>query len=229
MHTRGLFVVGTDTGVGKTTVAACIVRALRERQVTVGAYKPVVSGAEPGPVWRDVEILSAACDDLFPGERICPQRFQAPLAPPVAARLEGSQVNAALLREGAVWWQGRVDALIIEGAGGLLTPLTDSETVADLACDLGYPLLVVARAGLGTLNHTLLTLEAARHRNLSVAGIVLNASTPPEAGDPSPATNPAELARRSTVPILMNLPHVAATGLLHAVDFRRIDWLALLK
>ena len=112
--------------------------------------------------------------------RVCPLRLKAPLAPPVAARLERVNLDFAGMKTAADWWQGRVEVLLIEGVGGLLCPLTEDKTIADLAVALGYPLLVVARAGLGTINHTLLTVEAARHRGLQVAGVVLNEAEPLE-------------------------------------------------
>ena len=127
----------------------------------------------------------------LPRERIAPQRFLAPRAPNAAARMEGRTVDRDLLRRGADWWAGRCDVLLVEGAGGLLSPLADGVTCADLAADLGFPLLVVARAGLGTINHTRLTLAAAGE--LPVTAVVLN-----EADGPVPddllADNAAQIA-----------------------------------
>src|SRR5579872_7123263 len=177
---RGLFITGTDTGVGKTWVAAGVIRALCGRGVRVGAYKPAVSGSRPGldgPVWDDLTELQAALGTDLPIDAISPQRFAAPLAPPVAARLEGRQVDAALLRSGIDWWRGKADFVVVEGAGGLLSPLSDRDLVADVARDLGLPLVIVGRLSLGTINHTLLTVEAARARGLAIAGIVLNQPT----------------------------------------------------
>jgi len=178
MNLSGLFITGTDTNVGKTVVATAIVRQLREAGVRVGAYKPAASGAverlDGNLVWDDVEQLSQALGDEYPAERICPQRFAAPLAPPLAAGAEGRSVDRRLLREGARWWQAQVDFVVVEGAGGLLSPLSHEDSVADLARDLALPLVVVARAGLGTINHTLLTLESARAADLEVAAVVLN-------------------------------------------------------
>lgn len=230
MSCRGLFITGTDTGVGKTYVAAGIVRLLRKQGVRVGAYKPVASGSEPGSdgaVWHDVEELHAALGGEFSRDVICPQRWHAAVAPPVAARLEGSQVDAALLRRGADWWRERVDLLVVEGAGGLLSPLTETETVVDLACDLGFPLLVVARLSLGTINHTLLTIEAALARRLRVAGVLLNQASPPDAADRSLESNAAELARRTAVPVLGVLPYGPGSGLLQVAAFLRIDFVGL--
>jgi len=226
----GLFITGTDTGVGKTQVACAIIRALRDQGALVGAYKPAVSGSQAGPdgpVWDDVICLKAALGREIPPERICPQCFHAPLAPPVAARQEGKQVNAVLLRSGIDWWYNRADVVIVEGAGGLLSPLTDAESVGDLARDFGFPLVIVARASLGTINHTLLTLEAARNRRLAVAGIVLNQAAAVDPRDCSTATNVEELRRRAGVPILANLPHVVSPDLLQQAPLSTIDWMAL--
>jgi dethiobiotin synthetase len=230
MELRGLFITGTDTGVGKTHVAMGIIAALRSRGIRVGAYKPAVSGSVPrpdGPVWNDVERLRSAAGGAFPAERICPQRFHAPLAPPVAARQEGRQVDAELLRTGLEWWRNQVEIVIVEGAGGLLSPITETESVADLAVSLGFPLVIVARRTLGTINHTLLTLEAAHGRRLAVAGIILNQPVAPGPDDLSTESNPRELEKRSPVPILAILPHSSAGDLLHPSPLSTIDWVQL--
>src|SRR5579871_2504460 len=120
MKIPGLFITATDTGVGKTYFASAIARRLRDQSVRVGAYKPVASGsirdARGGPVWGDVEALSSALGREFDPERICPQRFHAALAPPVAAHQEGGAVDPHLLRSGATWWETQVDFLFVEGA-----------------------------------------------------------------------------------------------------------------
>ena len=226
MNTGGLFVTGTDTGVGKTYVASLIARELVAAGLKVGAYKPVCSGSDDRGVWRDVESLSAAIGDNFPLERICPQRFTAPLAPPVAARREGLHVDSHLLRTGARWWQDRVELLLVEGVGGLLCPLTDEETVADLASDLGFPLVVVAHMALGTINHTLMTIEVAKHRGLRVARIVLNQASA-DAGDLASNTNAGEIAARVDVPLLGVVAHGQSVGLLQQGRLIRINWLTL--
>lgn len=228
--TPGLFVTGTDTGVGKTYMTASIAHELSASGCRVGAYKPACSGAESDEAdrlhWEDVDALSRATGDRFPAERICPQRFAAPLAPPVAAREEGRLVDARLLRDGLHWWEGRVDIMLVEGVGGLLCPLTESETVADLARDIGYPLLVVARRGLGTINHTLLTVEVAKQRGLAVAGIVLS-ETRPHASAPATETNAQEIAARAGVPVLGEMRY-GSRGLLREERPTTIDWLKLI-
>ena len=231
MKTAGLFITGTDTGVGKTYVACMIAREMRHRGIAVGAYKAACSGSEPGPGeprWLDIEALSNACGGRLPPERICPQRFAAPLAPPVAARAEGRNVDPQLLRTGARWWHGSVELLLAEGAGGLLAPLSDVDLVADLAADLRFPLIIVARLGLGTINHTLLTVEAAQRRRLPIAGIVLNEAEPLGA-DPSAASNSREIAVRCAAPILGILRRNDQSGLLRGRFRIRMDWLALAK
>jgi dethiobiotin synthetase len=227
MSRCGLFITGTDTGVGKTHVACAIIRALQIQGMRVGAYKPAVTGSQPGPagpVWDDVTRLQAALGQEIPAERICPQRFHAPLAPPVAARQEGRTVDAALLRRGIDWWSERAQIVIVEGAGGLLSPMTETETVADVARDFAFPLIVVARMALGTINHTLLTLEAAQNRRLEVAGIILNQAQAPDPGDSSIATNAEELRRRCNVPILAILSHAPSLDLLQCTSLSTIDW-----
>ena len=201
---RGVFVTGTDTGVGKTEVACAILRAQRARGLDVGAMKPAQSGHVAGEP-SDAERLRDAAGSSDPLDRVCPYTFAAPLAPAVAARLEGRTLSLEHIVEVAAALARRHAALLVEGAGGLLTPLTDRETYADLAAALRLPLLVVARAGLGTVNHTALTCEAARRRGLEVYGIVLN--RPTAATDPSEPWNAGEIERLTGARVLASLPH----------------------
>jgi dethiobiotin synthetase len=214
----GLFVTGTDTGVGKTRIAAAIARAMTAAGPRVGVLKPVASGAEPGPIWPDAEALAAAVGGA-PRERVAPLVFEAPLAPPVAARQAGQTLRWDDLwrssREALEWWADdrRAEVVVVEGVGGWLCPIAEDATVADLAARLDYPVLVVARRGLGTINHTLLTVEAIARRGLRVAGVVLNGSGP--TADPvAEATNPAEIARRLPpgVGLLADLPYLMGDG-----------------
>ncbi len=170
---RGLFLIGTDTDVGKTYVAQLLIRQLAERGLRVGAYKPVASGIVEG-VAGDAERLHAATGLDWPIDRVCPQRFAAALAPPVAARREGRRVDEALLRSGAAWWRDKCEVLVVEGAGGGLSPIADRTTVLDLAVDVGYEVILVAEHRLGMMNQVLLTLEALQRRALKLAGLVIN-------------------------------------------------------
>jgi dethiobiotin synthetase len=206
---RGLFVTGTDTGVGKTEVACAIVAAARAAGLDAVGMKPAQSGVEPG-VPSDAERLRAAAGDVEPLEAVCPYTFAAPLAPGVAARLEGRPVSLGTIVDAARALAARHAAVVVEGAGGLLVPLGERETFADLAAALALPVLVVARAGLGTVNHTALTCEALARRGLAVAGVVLNRAT--AADDPSVPYNAAEIERLARVPVLATLPHVRDIG-----------------
>lgn len=227
--TPGLLITGTDTGVGKTFVTVMIAEQLRQAGIVVGTYKPACSGSvetSTGAVWEDVERLFQATGGSIARDRICPQRFHAPLAPPVAARRENRAVDAAHLREGAGWFDGRCDLLLVEGVGGLLCPLTTTTTVADLAVELDLPVLIVARAGLGTINHTLLTVEAARSRDLRIAGVVLNACDGP-VDDGAAASNAEEIVHRSGVEILGAVEYGRPARLLRPSAGEKIDWRCL--
>jgi dethiobiotin synthetase len=202
---RGLFVTATDTGVGKTEVACALLRAARAAGLDAVGMKPAQSGATPGEP-TDAERLLEASDGVEPLEAICPYALRAPLAPAVAARLEGKEISLPRLLEAARALAARHAALIVEGAGGLLVPLTERETYADLAAALGLPVLVVARAGLGTVNHTALTVEALRRRGLAIAGIVLNRTAPED--DPSVPHNAGEIARLTGIAPAALLPFV---------------------
>jgi dethiobiotin synthetase len=170
---RGCFVTGTDTGVGKTVLAAAIAAALRADGVRVAAFKPVVTGVdepEPGRP-ADHELLGAAAGVAPPA--VAPLRFGPPVSPHLAAELAGVAIEPAALVAAARAAADGADALVVEGVGGLLVPLTRECTIRDLAVALGLPVVVAARPGLGTISHTLLTIEAARAPGLDVRGVVL--------------------------------------------------------
>ena len=200
---RGLFVTATDTGVGKTEVCCALLRAQRRRGLDLVAMKPAQSGHAPGEA-SDAERLWEAMDRCEPLAAVCPYSFAAPLAPAVAARVEGKEVSFARVLDRARALSARHQALLVEGAGGLMTPLTESETYADLAVALGLPVLVVGRAGLGTVNHTALTCEALRTRGLAVHGVVLVPTSPK--GDASEPYNAAEIERLTGARVLATVP-----------------------
>lgn len=224
----GLMIVGTDTGVGKTYISSAIARQLTSEGIRTGAYKPACSGSltaeQTGEqYWEDVTLLSEAIGGTFPAGRICPQTFHAPLAPPVAAEKEGKLVDEALLRQGALWWQDQIDFLVVEGVGGILCPLSEHLLVVDFAAALNFPILIVARAGLGTINHSLLTIEVLQNRGLSIAGLILN-DVDPELSDESRASNAAQIQQWTTVPVLSFVPFDWQSNLLHHQTQDRIDW-----
>lgn len=228
----GLFITGTNTGVGKTYVTSLIARELQEAGVRVGMYKPVCSGSETNDagetVWPDVETLSTAVGHQFDREMICPQRFAAPLAPPSAARLEGRTVDRELLRSGANCWTGRVDVLLVEAVGGWLCPIAEGETVADLAADIGYPILIVSALELGGINHTLLTVQAVQNCGLPIAGIVLNHAQP-TVDSVLEREMVASIREFSSAPILGTVAHNGGCRLPESDSPLRIDWRALMK
>ena len=221
----GLFVTGTDTGVGKTFVTAAVARLLCRQGRDVAVCKPVATGAlagEDGWISEDTRLLAEAAGRPGQWRRITPWAFPEAVAPPVAARWHGVTLTldemAAAVR--ALWQAG--SAVLVEGVGGLLCPLTERGTVADLAAALRLPLVVVTRRGLGTLNHTLLTLEAARTRGLRIAGIVVN-ETARETG-PACETNIAELLRLVDVPMLAAVPFQAGGCPWDCSELARVDW-----
>jgi dethiobiotin synthetase len=200
---NGLFVSGTDTGVGKTVVTAGIVCALRARGHAVGVVKPVQSGALTLDPEGDAMLLKRWTRvGESPGE-IAPFSFVAPLAPSVAAELEGCAVDRTYVVAHVRALAERYEAVAVEGAGGLLVPLGDDWTIADLARDLALPLLVVARAGLGTVNHSALTVRVARDAGLEPIGVVLNGPA-----DASTGTNARLIERIADVPVLGHVPQI---------------------
>jgi dethiobiotin synthetase len=222
---RGLLITGTDTSVGKTEVTAGIARLWRRQGRSFFVSKPVATGA----TWQEGRLLA---DDtrrlaLAAGEEdheaITPFCFPEPAAPPVAARLVGRELTLEELERAVRRRMGR--AVLVEGVGGLCCPLTARETVADLAGRLGLPLVVVARRSLGTLNHTLMTVEVARHRGLNLAGVVVNAMAP--VSTPAEQTNVEEL--RSRVPVLAVVPYRPGGHDEEITSLAEVDWWSLAR
>ncbi len=204
--TRGLFITGTDTEIGKTYVAALVAASLARNGHRVGVYKPAASDCsrQDGKLVSD-DALALWKAAGMPGtlDEVCPQVFASAKAPHLAAADEGKQLDAARLRSGIEPWLERSDVVIVEGAGGLMSPLGQEEYVADLAYDLGFPLVIVADNRLGAINHVLQTLIAAAafREGLDVAGIVLNSATP-VTDDAVQSENHREIAQRAASPVL---------------------------
>jgi dethiobiotin synthetase len=171
--TPGVFVTGTGTEVGKTVVAAVIARTLAAEGKRVNVFKPAVTGLEEEGE-TDHALLRRASGSSQTDEQIAPYRYQPPASPHLAAKLAGEEIGPEHLRVAARAAAVGADAIVCEGVGGFLVPLTPTYLVCDLAADLAYPLVVVAAPDLGTINHTLLTLESARAAGLYVAAVVLN-------------------------------------------------------
>jgi dethiobiotin synthetase len=220
----GLFFTGTDTGVGKTFVAAAVARLLRRQGHRVAVCKPVATGAPwVGGRWLSedtVRLAAAGGEDDFLS--VTPLTFPDAAAPPVAARRQGVVLTLPALIEAVRVRNQPGAALLVEGVGGLLCPLTETETVANLVAALDLPLVVVTRRALGTLNHTLLTMEVARIRRLRVAGVVVSETVPPQGL--ADATNVEELRRRMGVPLLAVAAHQADGAREDEASLAAVDW-----
>lgn len=221
---RGIFVTGTDTGVGKTVVAAALARLLKMRGLNVGVMKPVTSGCreEEGRLVSDDALLLTQAAGVPCPEDVAPYLLREPLAPAEAAKRDGIRIDFSHIREAYDRLAAQYDYLIVEGAGGLMVPLAGGMLVADLARQLELPLLVVARPGLGTINHTVLTCFAAGQMGLSVSGVVVNRYP----ADPGPAERsaPHHIGSLCGAPVLGIWPERSDLDELEIVD-GLADWL----
>lgn len=195
----GLFIAGTDTSVGKTVVTAGLAAYLRTRGVDCGVMKPVESGCLSGSKASDTNFLKRMAQIPDDVDMINCYAFEAPLAPGVAAEQEGVAIDFEKIREGLQRLELIHSVVLVEGAGGLLVPLGKGRSIADLIAYLEFPVLLVGRSGLGTINHTLLSLEYLRQRGIPVVGVVLN--TVRRHGDPSRQFNRNTLAQWTDVPV----------------------------
>lgn len=201
---KGIFIAGTDTGVGKTFVAGGVAAALKKKGIDVGVFKPFESGTASGH--EDYKYLKKMAGVEDPDDSICPYRFEEALAPAVAAKRAGIEIDWRRVTDCFASLASRHPFLIVEGAGGLLVPLADGKTNLDLIQECRLPVLLVARLGLGTINHTLLSLEALNSRKIPVLGVVLNQTT--ESTGVAEETNPAVLAGLTSVPVLGAVPYL---------------------
>ena len=221
-----MFVTGTGTGVGKSVLAATICAGLAARGERVAAMKPAVTGLdeEPGEWPPDHELLAAAASAGQSPEEVAPHRFGPAVSPHYAAELSGASIDAEALLRAARDARDGSDALVVEGVGGLMVPLTPDYLVRDLAADLALPVVIAARTGLGTINHTLLTLEAARLSGLRVGGVVM---TPwPEDPEPIERSNRVTVERVGRARVA-GLPPTNPESLAEAASVLPLDeWLS---
>jgi dethiobiotin synthetase len=225
---RGLFVTGTDTGAGKTVLSAALLAAMIAAGEPIAPYKPVLTGLDepPDPGWpRDHELLGAIA--AVPAQDVAPLRFGPAVSPHLAAELAGVAIDPGALLSGAQQIAERAGGVLVEGVGGLLVPLAGDYLVRDLARALELPVVLAARPGLGTINHTLLTLEVARAAELAILAVVLT----PWPAQPSPmlSSNRATIERLGDVPVhtlppLSSTAPVALTAAAAALPWRR--WLS---
>jgi dethiobiotin synthetase len=231
--TPGLFITGTDTGVGKTLVAAAIADWFRRHSYRVAVCKPIATGCarrREGLVSEDAEFLAHHADAKFPLDTICPQRFAEPLAPAIAAERAKQPIEWNAIDSAIQSMSAQSDILIVEGVGGVMVPIARKILVLDMIGWLRLPAVVVARAGLGTINHTLLTLQALRSAGISIAGVVIN-KYPPETPPIAEETNPRAIEKWGNIPVLCMIPEFKGPAIpklpgevAAAVD--AVDWLA---
>ncbi len=206
---KGIFITGTDTGVGKTFVACGLIRAMKEKGLNVCPMKPVESGCRlvrGNLVPSDANKLIKASSVDEPLDLINPYRLKNPLAPSVAAEIEGVKISNKKILSAHSRLSKKYDMTVVEGAGGIMVPVYKKYLFLDLVKDLDLPVLIVARPGLGTINHTLLTIEALRSKGLSVAGVIINCSIKSGKGL-SEKTNPEVIEKLGCVPVLGSVPY----------------------
>jgi dethiobiotin synthetase len=196
--TVNLFLTGTDTNVGKSYVAALIVRALRAAGRNGVGLKPICCGGR-----EDAELLHAAADGTISLNEINPVWLRTPAAPYTASLIENRTIDLALVREAFARVRLAHESVIVEGVGGWLVPITRDYSVADLAAEIGFPVAIVVANRLGALNHALLTVAAVRALGLECAGLILNHTTPEE--NIATTTNRGVLEEVAGVPILFEV------------------------
>lgn len=208
MH-KGIFITGTDTGVGKTYVTAALIGALKEMGLSVCPMKPVETGCrvkKGALIPEDALKLLRAADTRESLEIINPYRFRFPLAPMVAAELEGRKIDKKKLLSAYSYLSNKYDITLIEGAGGIMVPLYKKFLFLDLVEELKLPLIIVSRPTLGTINHTLLTIVAAKGRGINVMGVIINYATKIKKGL-AEKTNPDMIERVGGVPVFGIVPY----------------------
>jgi dethiobiotin synthetase len=205
----GIFITATDTGVGKTVIAAGLALLLRERGVRVGVMKPVATGCHGSSqrlISSDAVFMFEAAENEY-APLSSPCRYRHPLAPSVAAVMEKREVDISQIQRAYWELQKHYDFIIVEGIGGMLVPLAKNYFVADLIREFHLPIVIVARAGLGTINHTLLTADAAVIRGLEVRGVIFN-RLPVVNYSTAEMTNPKVVHELTGLPVLGSLPEI---------------------
>ena len=209
---KGLFITGTDTGVGKTVVVAALISALKSRGIDVGIMKPAESGChrnEKGSlIPEDALFLKALAENTDPLHLINPYTFEQPLTPALAAEMAGVDIRIETIIAAYNALSKSHDFILVEGAGGLLAPLTKEERMLGLACALKLPVLVVAKNILGAINHADLTVRIAQAAGVQVVGIILN--NPSLDSHPATRTNATSIQRWVAVPYLGEMPYLSS-------------------
>jgi dethiobiotin synthetase len=232
----GLLITGTDTGIGKTLIAGAIAAYARKVGLRVGVLKPAASGCvrrREGLVSEDAEFLAHCADARQPLDIIAPQRFAEPLAPAIATQRLDVSLDWEAIQRSMSMIARESDVLVVEGVGGIMVPMDAKHTMLDVARWLKLPAVVVARPNLGTINHTLLTINALRGAKVKVAGVVVN-RYPAELPGVAEETNPRAIEKWGKVPVLAIVPEVKEPiGLRIPEDIEaaiaNVDWRGLME
>jgi dethiobiotin synthetase len=207
---KGYFITGTDTEIGKTLVTGLLGRYFQLQGMSVGAFKPIASGGEEKDgvlCSEDALFLKSFLKLAEPLELINPLCLQKPLAPKVAAEQDNHQIKLEKYINAFHAYQEKVDVLLVEGVGGVMVPIKKDYLVADMIKEVGLPVIIVTRPNLGTINHTILTTSYLQQEDIPIAGIVINYSKQQEKGL-AEKTNPQEIKRLSGVPIIGEVPYI---------------------
>ncbi len=211
---KGFFITGTDTGVGKTIIAGAMIRLMRSFGVKTCAMKPIESGCGRegnNLIPYDGTFLKQAAHMDEPLRLVTPCCLESPLAPFAAAGIENRKISIDEIKKAYYKLYKTYESIVVEGVGGLMVPIRKDYFVIDLVKEFSLPLLVVAKPGLGTINHTLLTCRAALDAGLEVAGVIINYSRPPE-NDLAEKTNPKVLEEVCPVPLIGTFPYLKNMG-----------------
>lgn len=197
---RGIFVTGTDTDVGKTIISGGLAAVLKESGVDVGVFKPMLSGIHRDDPKSDTKVLQSMSETGLTEKEITPFAFNEPLAPYIAARLEGQVIDMAGVIAHFQEIQDKHEFFVVEGAGGISVPLGENFLVSDVIKALKLPIIIVARPNLGTFNHTFLTVQYARSQDIPIVGVIINGRS--DTSDLAERTNPELMEKFCDVPVL---------------------------
>ena len=230
---KGFFITGTDTGVGKTIIAGALIKVMHYFGVRTCAMKPIESGCgKEGSILipHDGAFLRRAAQMEESLQLVTPYCFSHPLAPFAAAELEGKKISIDRIRKAFYTLHQSYDAIIVEGIGGIMVPLKKDYYLVDLAKEFSLPLLIVTRPGLGTINHTMLTVNYALEAGFEIAGIIINYSRPPE-NSLAEKTNPRVLEEICPIPVIGTFPYLKVMGedVLEKTALRNFDLEVLKK
>ena len=216
---KGYFISGTDTCVGKTVVTACLLAFYREHGIDTGIMKPIETGVDQtcsSEANSDAKLLLAVSGNQDTFEEVCPVRLKPMASPLQAARMTNQALDIDFILENFHRLQARHDQMLVEGIGGLLVPLKTNYLVSDLIKDMQLPLIIVSRISLGTLNHTLLTLKAARETGVEIAGVILNHLE-------NRQLNEVELGQTSLIQELSKIPVLGECPFIDSISVERFN------